>query len=492
MITELFRKTAVEFGEEPAIIDGERRMSYGELTGQVTRARGWLRAALQPAFEAAQRPVIALCLKNSWQFVASYFAILEAGGIVLPANPSWRAAELRQIALRLGIQGVVTCEELRGEWDKIAGELPSGSILSWETVPESSVAGESNLENVPAEARDAEDPLVYLLTSGSTGAPKVVPRSVRSLRFNATCVADALQITAGSRWLCATPFHHSWGLHTAMLLPLLRGGTLVILTQFHAARCVELIRRERVNALTASPFAYGVMADLAFDPAALATLDSCFWAGARLKADIGQIWSDRHGIQLRAWYGISETSGISCDPAGAAAGDRIEGCVGTPIPGVEAGVFDAAGNRLGVNQTGEVGIRSDGVMTGYVDGEAENRNAFYGAFFRTGDLGRLDDSGKLYLSGRSRLVLNIAGVKVDPVEVELAVEKLDGVAACRVDSLPGGAAGESIRARVVLREGRELSRREVIEHCRLHLAEYKLPRVIEFADAPTGAGKLPR
>ena len=480
MIAALFREIAAEHFDELAIIDGDRRITYGALSTEVNRARSWLGASLK---DGGEGQVIAVCLKNSWQFVASFFAIAENGGIFLPVNPNWRGAELRRFSEQLPTGGAITTQHLRAEWDVIADLLPKQSILTWETA----AAGEEKSRSAPI-VRSGDAPLAYLLTSGSTGIPKVVPRSAKNFNFGATRVADAIQVTRGSRWLSAIPFFHSWGLGTGMLLPLLCGATLVILPQFHAAECAELIRRERINVLMASPFAYGFLAERIANKTDLRTLERCFWTGSRMNAAVEHTWVNRFEMRLRPWYGMSEAHAIAID-VGDGSKASGEGFVGRGVPGVEIRVFDSSGGMLGCGETGEIAVRSDGVMSGYVGGGEDNRKFFHGSFFRTGDLGRLDASGDLYLSGRVRTLINVAGLKVDATEVERVIEMLDAVAACRVDSVPGGPAGELIRARIVPRGGRELTRREIVVHCREQLAEYKIPRIVEFEVAVSASWK---
>lgn len=472
MIHQQFRKTAAAFPGETAIVDGPLRMTYGRLAQEVDRARGWLRRA-----GAAEGTVIALSLRNSWQFVVSFLAIVESGGAVLLCNPGWRAAELRRLTEQLPIRGVLAEENLRGEWDQI--DTP---ILTWDGAAscESSNAG-------PPAARLPQSALAYLVTSGSTGTPKLVPRTGANLSFGPQQVSAAFGLARGSKWLCVTPFFHSWGLHAGLLMPLLRGDTLVLMPQFQPAACAELIRREQVNVLMASPFAYTFLTDHVARPADVASLKLCLWSGSRMKAGVVEIWRDRFALRLRPWYGMSEASVIAIDLAAEPARGE-EGFVGQPVPGAEVRICDSDGQVLGAGETGEVVVQSDGVMPGYAGSRDENRHDFFGPFFRTGDLGRLDGQGHLRLSGRARMRINIAGLKVDAVEIERAVEMLDAVAACRVDAVAGGPAGETIRAQILLRDGHTLSRREVVEHCRRQLAEYKIPRLIEFSDA---AGSLP-
>jgi acyl-CoA synthetase (AMP-forming)/AMP-acid ligase II len=145
-------------------------------------------------------------------------------------------------------------------------------------------------------------------------------------------------------------------------------------------------------------------------------------------------------------------------------------------------------------EIGELAVRSGSVMSGYFGEPELSRSLFHHGFFRTGDLGYFDSAGNLHLTARLGRVMNIAGVKVDPVQVERVVEMLPSVESCHVDAVPDGSGGQVIRARVVPREGLQVTRRAVIEQCRRQLAEYKLPRIIEFLDAApiSIAGKIPR
>jgi long-chain acyl-CoA synthetase len=484
MIVQQFRATAAAHCNQVAIVDGNQRITYGQLLHEVDRARNWLQSTLR----VDNGCVVAASLRNSWQFVACFFAVAELGGIFLLCNPIWRAAELRRVVERLGIRGVITEEQLRAEWDQIADALPADSILTIENEPLDPPA-RADWQFV---ARSADAPLVYLLTSGSTGTPKVVPRSNRNLGFGARNVASALDIVPGMRWLSALPFHHAWGFSTSLLIPLLHGATLILMAQFNAVQCLDLIRAERAELMMASPFIYGLLADRVSDPAALSTLRCCYWAGSLMANSVAETWRDRLGIRLRSWYGMSETHSISFDRADLEPLSKTGAFVGSPIPGVEVRVLGPDGSLLGPEQNGELAVRSDGVMVGYV-GEPESKaGSFSDGFFRTGDVGYLDSAGQLFLTGRMRRVINVAGSKVDPVEVERAVESIAGVAECHVDAAPAGRTGELIRARIVVRAGHQVNRRDVIEHCRQQLAEYKLPRIIDFVDAAPGliSGKM--
>ena len=415
-----------------------------------------------------------------------FLAISDLGAVFMPCNPQWRAAELRWLVGRLGISGVVAEPQFRAAWDQVGDLVPPQSVL---TLPGAASAREP--ATVGPRAGPADEPVVYLTTSGSTGVPRVVPRSHRNLSAGASNTAQSLGIGSSDRLLSVVPFHHANGFHNCMLMPLLCGATIVLMPRFTAAACAELIRRERVNWLIGSPTVYRFLAESPANPSQLSSLQHCFSAGARMPEGLSKQWKDRFGTRVRQWYGMAETSAVAIDRADEQALDAGV-FVGSPVAGVEVRVLDAAGNTLGSGAVGEIAVRSQAAMSGYVGEPELNHRIFRDGFFMTGDSGSTDIAGNLYLAGRIGRVINIGGVKVDPVEVERAIEALAGVSACHVDVVRNHKS-EVIRARVAVRSGVQLSRREVIEHCRERLAEYKLPRIIEFVDSlpTTMAGKIP-
>ncbi len=489
MIFELLRATARQHSGELAIIDGDERITYGDLLERVAGMREWLREALDPK----PGDVIAAALSNTWQFVAE---LLERwpnwSGVFAVCNPQWRSEELRWFARHLGFRGAITEPPFRTEWDRLGDLLKPESVLTVERVAGHREPGATpNL--LPPRGGSVDDPALYLPTSGSSGVPRVVPRTHRNLEAGARNVARALGISPGRRFLSVIPFFSANGFSNCMLMPLINGATLVLMRQFSPAACAELIQRERVEILIGSPYIFSVLADTVADPGPFSTLRFCFSAGARMRPAASERWSERFGSPVRQWYGSSEAGVISIDCGAEQPGALAGSSVGSPIPGVEVRVLDAEGTELSRGEAGELAVRSETVMSGYVNQPELNGNIFRDGFFKTGDFGYVDFAGIVYLAGRLGRVINMAGVKVDPVEVERVVESLAGVSACHVDAVPGGREVEVIRARIVTCHGSAVTRRAVIAQCRGRLAEYKLPRIIEFVEAlpTTIAGKMP-
>jgi acyl-CoA synthetase (AMP-forming)/AMP-acid ligase II len=189
---------------------------------------------------------------------------------------------------------------------------------------------------------------------------------------------------------------------------------------------------------------------------------------------------------------MAEASVISIDCGSEEPTSKSGTFVGSTVSGVEVCVLDESGRRAYDEAIGEIAVRSESVFSGYW-GESSSNEMFCSGFFKTGDIGYLDRVRNLYLMGRARRTINIGGVKVDPREVEQTIEMLSGVSECHVDAVSNASGSEVIRARIAVRSGVQLERRDVIDRCREQLAEYKLPRVIEFVDSlrATISGKMP-
>ena len=408
-----FRSVARRYRNELAVIDGDRRLSYGDLAREIDRMKNGL--------HVSPGEVIGETSAHCWQFVARFFAVVELGGVFFPGNPQWTARENRSFAEKL-------------------------------------------------KERNGSAPAAYLATSGSTGVPRIVPRSHRNLTAGARNVARTLDIGPGHRFVCVTPFHHSNGFHNTMLMPLLHGACILPMPDFSPAAFARLVRREGANVLIASPFVYGLLADTVASPGDLAGLKLCLSAGARMPDGAGERWRAGFGIRVGQLYGSTETSVVSIDCS--AVDPRDNSFVGNPIHGVE----------VRCSASGELAVKSEAVMSGYL-GEPPCDE-----FFLTGDLGSIDAQGGLRLTGRVGRIVNLGGVKVDPVEIERVLERLPGVSACFVDAVGG-----AIRARVAVGRNDAITRGVIIEHCRNQLAEYKLPRLIEILESLplTTAGKMP-
>lgn len=468
MISSVFIEIVTRQPGFTAVVDGDVILTYRELADR----RDALVAGLMGQFGIAPGDRVAVSLPNCWQFVALFLALAELGGVTVPLNPNWRRRELRWCLDTIRPSAVVALPEQAGRWRDQG--YPAERIIDPALVDRLSrpaVTPDRKTFPPPADHEHA----VFLLTSGTSGFPKIVPRTHRNLAAGARNVDAALEGVGRKRFISVVPFHHANGFANCMLLPLLAGGTVFVVGRFLPRDLVEAIGRHDAQVLIGSPFIFKSMIDPAERGDDLSSLEVCLSSGAPIDAGVVSTWLDRFGIRVRQLYGSSETGTISIETKDAAA-DRLT--AGLPVPSVEVRIDSASGICRDRETAGELLVRSPAAMSGYLC-EAGNGNQQVDGFFKTGDIGTFDADGNIVLLGRTKRLINLQGVKVDPVEIEDLIRELPEVADCLVTSFDRGPGGEVIHARISVREGCSLSRREIVAHCRAHLAEHKIPRIIE-------------
>jgi long-chain acyl-CoA synthetase len=326
-----------------------------------------------------------------------------------------------------------------------------------------------------------------LVTSGSTGRAKIVARSAAMLREELESFSAALGHEVGPT-VCPAPLFHTYGFVNGLLWPLFSKRPTILIDWFVPSETSAIVARYRPGVFVGVPTMYKTLAE-AYGPTAaeLASLRYCFSAGAPLPAAVARAFETRFGQRIREQYGATETGVIAADLDDA---PSTEGCVGRPFPGREVLIRGDDGAEQVRGAPGDVYVRSPGAANAYLDDPGLSAVSFDAGCYRTGDLGRLDDAGRLTLSGRRATFINVAGLKVDPREVERALAGFDAVADCVVLPAPDPVSGEVVRAVIVPR--RAMTTKEVQRFCRGQLAGYKVPRHVEFVSAlpRSGTGKL--
>jgi long-chain acyl-CoA synthetase len=473
VITRRLMELAALLPDEPAVIDEDRTLTYSSLLQLSSHFADYLSERMH----VHEGDICAISMPNCWKYPVAFFAAARIGAVFLPLNPQWRPNEFSWIAGRLGVRIAIACAATLPVWDEVDGGSFRQHIVNldepelaplWERAPQSPAPP----SNSPYEAQ----PVLYLTTSGSTGRPKIVPRSHLNLIAGRTAVAEALGTQPGHRFLSIVPFHHANGFANCMFLPLASGAVSVIQRKPLPAAIVASIHRERVRTLIGSPVLFSLLADHGPQPEDLSTVQHYISSGAPLPLDLAARWRERYGRPIHQLYGSSETGTISIEQEGGSP----PGCVGRPVRGVFVRILDSAGAPAEPGSSGEIAVKGPAMMSGYVGDDALNQQVLVDGYFRMGDTGRINQDGLLWIDGRSKRWINSGGVKVDPVEVEQALLQLPAVMHCRVHPATDSRGFETISCRITLRPGHTCSRPDIIAHCRRHLAEYKIPRVIEF------------
>jgi long-chain acyl-CoA synthetase len=478
---QLLYEQAGADADRTALVYGEQRLSLAELVERIERlAAGLAGRGIGPG------DAVGLVLRDDPWFVSAFHAIAGLGATVVPANPAFKQAELEFWFRSSGVKAVISDERTAGVCERIVAALdpPAEVIVSGPGHGQSLTLAGLVEESAPRrlEPRAAEEPLVCQFSSGSTGRPK------RLIRTHGQCAAEArsylgLGLTPEDRILAVVPLFHTWGMGACIFGSAVSGATLVILEDPHPFllnrhRAMELIERERVTILPGVPFNYRLMAESPVE-ADLSSLRLCFSAGMAMPRETFEAFGERFGVLVRQLYGSTETgmiaANMSDDPVG-----TFES-VGTAVEGVEIGIVDDDGEPLPRGEIGEVTVAGPASTSGYSDLPELNRAAFREGRYFTGDLGRLDEDGMLYLEGRKKLLIETGGFKVDPIEVEAVIDSHPRVVESIVVGVDAGQGGEQRVKAVVVPEG-ECDEIELVAYCRERLANFKVPQSFEFRD----------
>lgn len=470
MIYERFQTLARHDPDRAAVIEAGAASTYGRLLARADA----LAEALAATAGVGEADNVVVFLPNSTDFVALFLAVARLGAAVMPIDPALTDREIGGYLQRFEIRAAVMSAAFRRQRSAALAGLADDRRLSIE-----GLAGGHGQAARPRRAGSFAGGVAAVSTSGSTGSPRVVARTQRGLLAGFSSLNEAVRAVPEDRVLGVVPFRHSHGLANAMLLSLMSGATLVLMDRYLPRRLVEIVAEHRVSVLVGSPFIFGTLAECVEDRSAFATVRAALSSGAAVPPATASAFLEKTGVRIRELYGSSETGVIAvADP------DEVPGTrTARPLRGVEVRVVDDAGGVLAAGATGEILVRSAILAAGYLGEPGDGRLPLRGGFYPTGDLGHFDTRGNIVLEGRISQRLNIAGVKVDPVEIERVILALPQVEQAMVSSVIGERGMEMIKARVVVAAGRQLQREALIAHCRAELAEYKVPRVVELVDS---------
>jgi long-chain acyl-CoA synthetase len=484
-LADVFDRTAARAPARLAVRE-VRDWSYADLRAWSAR----ISDALAPHCRAAGERV-GLMMPNSAAYVASFYAIARAGGVIAPLNVRYRTQEILYYLGDTQATALVVPPALLPIVEESVATLAAPpAILVVDDDGGCTVARAGHATGRPARGSDSP-PLLHQYTSGSTGAPKRVIRTHAQLLFELERLTRVFELGADDRLLGAAPFTHVNGLVRTMMTSMYVGGTLFPVREFRRREVLELVTRERITYFGAVPSLFVILADTPVrGDVDLSSLRTLFSASAPLLPADNRRFREKYGHWIPQLYGSTETGTISVNRA--ADVESSLGSVGSPLPDVRFDVVDDQGHPVPTGEEGEVRIASPGAITGY-DGNAEASAAsFRDGWYWSGDLGRLSGDGALSLTGRKKLLINRGGFKVNPLEVEEAIGSHPKVREVAVVGAPSPHGDDLVRA-VIVADG-PCTPDEIVSHCAARIADYKIPSRIEFRDAlpKSDTGKLLR
>ncbi|TDC55620.1 long-chain-fatty-acid--CoA ligase [Actinomadura sp. KC345] len=493
---------SIETPDAVAASDGERQWTYAQLREQAsTVAQVLLGSALRPGDR------IALLDGNSLEWLAWYYGCSMAGVVPVPLNTRFAPAEWEFQLTHSGARLVLARAEFAGRLDSIADRVPGlrtriavdgdpGGL--WETFEEA--AERTSGRPVPGGGDLPGDELYQMYTSGTTGRPKGAVLTHRAVLANVRQFLDTGRLRTGERALVMMPLFHA-GAAVGALTYITAGMHIRVMPAFDAEHCVEILESERIHVTTMVPVMISGVLDavpglVRRDLTALHTL---FYGASTIPEATLRRALDAFGCDFVQAYGMTECSStvtlLLGDDHRRALRDNpglLLSC-GRPISAdTELRVVDAEGRDLPPGRVGEIVVRGPQLMAGYWRDPGATAKALEGGWMHTGDAGRFDDDGYLYVADRVKDMIVSGGENVYPREIEDVLSRMDAVAEAAVVGVPDDRWGEVPLAFLVIREGRTVTLDQVIAHCRRYLAGYKVPRRIEcVADLPRNAtGKV--
>ena len=519
--------SAARFPTKPVYLFFGRSVSFGELRTQAEAVAGWLQSV---GVKAGDR--VAIFMQNCPQYAAAYYGILRANAVVVPVNPMNRAEEFKHFITDPQTRVVICTADLAAIVAQADAGVPEAERLSkvlvtryTDAMPEGDIAP----DDAPSAAMDAwlrSDPALpagYLrwldvlalglapgpfttqpddlallpYTSGTTGLPKGCMHTHRTLMANSVGGGQWGHASPETMSLAVVPMFHITGMMYGVVGNVFLGSTSVILPRWDRELAGRLISKYRITHWTCIPTMiidlFGSPNYKTFDLTSLTYLSG---GGAAMPQAVAQRLLDEFGLTFAEGYGLTETAA----PSHANPPERAKlQCLGIPIFGVDSRVVDPLTlQEMPVGEVGEIITRGPMVFKGYWRHPEATKDAFVEhdghTFFRTGDLGRMDEEGYFFMTDRLKRMINASGYKIWPAEVEMLLYRHPAVQEACIIAARDAYRGETVKAVVVLRAEAvgKTTPEDITNWARENMAAYKVPKLVQFVDAlpKSGSGKV--
>ena len=492
----LLEDSTREVPRRDAVVFGQTRLTYAQVNGAANQvANGLVNAGIQPGDK------VAISCPNLPYFPIIYYGILKAGAVVVPLNVLLKP---REIAYHLSDSDAKAyfcfegTEQLPMGQMGYAGFQDAGScehffMITANPAGPSPIAGTQTLGMMMGTqppvfntvATDPDDTAVILYTSGTTGRPKGAELTHSNMVMNARLADNMYERAEHETHLIVLPLFHSFGQTVQMNSGFYTRSTLVLLARFDADAALAAMDTENVTIFAGVPTMYWALlnhpgADK-YDLEKIAgNLRLCASGGAAMPVEVMKAFEQKFNVVILEGYGLSETSPV----ASFNRADRVTkpGSVGIPVWGVDIKIVDPEDREVPQGDLGEIVIKGHNVMKGYYKRPEANAEAFRNGWFHTGDIGRKDEDGYVYIVDRVKDMIIRGGFNVYPREVEEVLMMHRAISLASVIGIPHDQYGEEIKAFVVLKPDVELSAEELIAWSKENMASYKYPRHVEFRD----------
>jgi len=490
----MLEEAAQRYKGKTAIVSGDRRLSYADLDEASNKVANTL---IELGVDKGDR--VAVLLDNSPDFIITYFGIVKTGAIAVPLDTKYKVDELASLfndclpkvlvadspALEPLIPVLSRFSSIRHVIDLSSND--EGQFLSYEEIMRAGSPQRIEVEPEP------EDTANISYTSGPSLRPSGAMLSHQCLVTQTATAGKWFQ--QGDRdveLLFALPIHHAFGLATVLLTSIIKGSTLVILPGVSITGLTEIIERSKGTILIGVPFIFALMVGMAEEEGInhdLSSMRLYVCGGAPLSIDIMKRFRKHYGLPLTQGYGLTESlAHVTCQPID---GSGVPGSAGPALAGWEVKIVDDNDRALPPNEAGEVIVRGP-ITKGYYNNPQATAEKIRNGWLDTGDIGKIDENGELFITGRRKDLIIVKGQNICPSDVEDVLSTHPKVAEAAVIGIPDELRGEIVGAVISLKEGEAATEQEFRRFCLEHIANYKVPKQVMFLDSlpKTTDGKI--
>ncbi len=470
-MTDILQHYATQQPDAIATIYAQQKVTYSEFYKHTERFAAYLQ---QQGFE--KDDVIALYTLNSDLFLIAYMGIQLAGFVVMPINTKLAAREVDFIVKHSEAKGLIYDERIAEVIADVSYSFQH--IIGLKEMKEVMENCQGQRTITPLHANDTA---VVMYTSGTTGKPKGVMLTHQNIASTAAIWSASMTMTAQDRMFICTPLFHCAGLHVFAMPMFYKGGAVMIEESFSPINTLEQLAKTQATIFFGVPSMYTILLNTpAFKNHSFNDLRLLCYGAAPMPYElVKQVKEALPNVNVQNLYGQTENSPAATSLLDADALTKI-GSVGKPLAQTEVRVVDSLGETVPAGEVGEICVRGPQVMKGYLRNEEETARTIRDGWLYSGDLGRFDEEGYLYIVDRKKDMIIRGGENIYPIEIEEVLYQLPEILEAAVVGLPHEVYGEVPKAFVVLKEGKVLEEATILAYCQTQLAKYKVPFDIEF------------
>ncbi|MHA2390542.1 MAG: class I adenylate-forming enzyme family protein [Promethearchaeota archaeon] len=493
-LRELVENQAKKYQERVFLYWEDTTVSYNQINELTNKVANFL-------YELGIRKgdKVSVYLPNMPEYVYLYLGIPKIGAVTGPVNALFKAREVKFVVGHSEAKAIITVPQFMATVNEIKRELPDlKHVILIGDAEEEALNFWGLMDKASGEAppnviiNEKEDIAAILYTSGTTGFPKGVLQTHYNIRRNAEMIQEFLKAREDFRFMLILPLFHVNAQIVTVMAPFSIGASCILTSGFSAQTHWETVAKYKASTFSAVPTVLSILLRMPYENLDLSSLEFVICGAAPLPVEVFREFEKKFNCKIVEGYGLTEgTCASSVNPLPTETEDRRKiGSIGIPLPGNEMKIVDENGNDLPPNTKGEIVVKGDNVMKEYFKNPEANAETLKEGWLFTGDIGHMDDDGFFFITDRKKDMIIRGGENIYPREIEEVLYAHPAVSLATVIGVRDKIYGELPKAFIVLKKGESITADDIIEHCRKNLANFKIPKYVEFRESlqqtPTG------